>query len=99
MAISDAYHAELSIITAAFAMATEHEADCDVCAAIIDMVPRDVPAFIAALDRVGPMSGPLAPEPVTVGGVWTFSRDAILWHESQHGACPQHGSGRHTSRL
>ena len=82
LAISAEYHARLTDIIRAYAAAMVHQGDCDVCHAILDMVPRDVPDFIAAFDRAGPVLGQ---ERITVGGVWTFDRAAYLWHESQHG--------------
>lgn len=82
IAISNDYHARLAVILDATETASEHEGDCEVCAVILEIKPRDVPDFLAALEHVGPILGQ---ESITVGGVWTFSREAYLWHESQHG--------------
>jgi hypothetical protein len=75
------YHERLAIITEAWDTATAHEADCDVCAHILTMIPRDVPEFVAAFDRAGPV---LDQERITVGGIWSFPRKDFLWHGSGH---------------
>jgi hypothetical protein len=69
-------------IVAAFDTAGAHEADCDVCAHILTMVPRDVPDFLDAFDRAGPV---LDHALITVGGIWSFPRRDFLWHERRHG--------------
>ena len=60
LALSREYHARLAVITAAFATAQAHEGDCDVCAAILDIIPRDIPNFSMPSTGSGPwrvMSG------------------------------------------
>ena len=81
LAISRDFHARLAIITEAFTTATAHEYDCDVCAHILTMIPIDVPEFVAAFDRTGPV---LDHDRIEVGGIWTFTRRDFLWHESRH---------------
>jgi hypothetical protein len=76
------YHERLAIIIDVQNTATDHEADCDVCAHILTMIPRDVPEFVAAFDRAGPV---LDDQRVTIGGIWSFPRRDFLWHESRHG--------------
>jgi hypothetical protein len=80
---SRAYHERLAIITEAFDTATAHESDCDVCAHILTLIPRDIPEFQAAFDRAGPV---LDHELIEVGGIWAFPRRDFLWHESHHSA-------------
>jgi len=81
LAISRDYHARLAIIIEATETATAHESDCDVCAHILTMIPKDVPEFVTSFDRSGPV---LDREDIPVG-IWTFPRREFLWHESRHG--------------
>jgi hypothetical protein len=82
LAVSRDYHARLAIITEAVDTATSHERDCDVCAHILTMIPGDVPGFVAAFDRAGPV---LNHDLIEVGDIWSFTRRDFLWHESRHG--------------
>ena len=74
--------AMMDLIQDALVVASINRAKCDVCAHIFEMTPRDVPDFLAAFDRSGPV---LDQDRITVGGIWTFARRDFLYHESDHG--------------
>ena len=76
------HRAMMDLIQDALVVASINRAECDVCAHIVEMTPRDVPDFLAAFDRSGSV---LDQDRITVGGIWTFARRDFLYHESDHG--------------
>jgi hypothetical protein len=73
------YHERLDRTLAVYKLA-EANPGCDVCAHVREIKPRDVPEFLDALDRAGPLLG----ERVAVGEVWSFPTADVAAHHAGH---------------
>jgi hypothetical protein len=83
---SRVYHERLDRILAAHALAQANPG-CEVCQMIAghEITPKDVPEFLDAVDRAGPLLGAR----VTVCGIWSLSTSDVADHQAGHTRSPE----------